>query len=283
MNDALIVSMLSVVPKNHGARWLGAGTRLRLPRFAHRMLLRWFVRKYQVDLSESQGDIDDFDSLSSFFIRTLKPGMRPIDDAPDILVSPVDGKAHTFGRIENGLFFQADGRPASVAELVGEAEAARYEGGDFAVLYLAPPDYHRVHSPVEGRVVSLDYRPGKLWPVFAAATRKVDELFGRNERLVFHMDTAAGQMAYVMVGAFGVGRIGNVFDEQITNSGQTLENRTLEPAPTVERGGEMGRFELGSTVILLTEPGRVTWEMELGQVLRMGRPIARVNPAASQG
>ena len=125
MNDALIVSLLSVVPKNRGARLIGAGARLRLPRFAHRMLLRWFVRKYAVDQSESQGTVDDFDSLSHCCVRTRKPGMRPIDEVEDILVSPVDGKAHTFGRIENGLFLQADGRPASVAELVGEAEAGR--------------------------------------------------------------------------------------------------------------------------------------------------------------
>ncbi len=278
MNDALIVSLLSVVPKNRSARLIGAGARLRLPRFAHRMLLRWFVKKYGVNLSESEGTLEDFDSLGEFFIRTLKPGMRPIDESADILVSPVDGKAHTFGRIEDGLFLQADGRPASVAELVGSEEATRYEGGGYAVLYLAPPDYHRVHSPVSGRITSLDYRPGKLWPVFAAATRKVGELFGRNERLVFHMETDAGRMAYVMVGAFGVGRIGNVFDDQITNAGRRLDGKVFDPAPTVERGGEMGRFELGSTVILLTEPGRVSWTMEPGEVLRMGRPIATVQP-----
>ena len=276
MNDALIVSVLSVVPKSPGARLMGMGARLRLPRFAHRFLLRWFVRKYGIDMSESEGTIDDYNSLGEFFIRHLKPGLRPIDDTPDILVSPVDGKAHTFGRIENGLFLQAPGRPASVAELVGEEEAKRYEGGHFAVLYLAPPDYHRVHAPVAGSIASLDYRAGTLWPVFAAATRKVDELFGRNERLVFHMDTAAGRIGYVMVGAFGVGRIGNVFDEQITNAGPKLHSKVLNPAPTVERGGEMGRFELGSTVILLTEPGRVEWEMEPGEVLRLGRRIATV-------
>jgi phosphatidylserine decarboxylase len=280
VNDALIVSMLSVVPKSRGARLMGAGARLQLPRFAHRMLLRWFVRKYGIDMSESEGTIDDYNSLGEFFIRHLKPGLRPIDEAADILVSPVDGKAHTFGCIEDGQFLQAPGRTASVSELVGEEEAARYEGGNYAVLYLAPPDYHRVHSPVAGTIASLDYRAGTLWPVFAAATRKVDELFGRNERLVFHMDTAAGRIAYVMVGAFGVGRIGNVFDEQITNAGPKVQGKVLNPAPSVERGGEMGRFELGSTVILLTEPGRVSWEMEPGEVLRMGRRIATVSPAS---
>ncbi len=276
MNDALIVSALSLVPKNRGARLMGVGARLHLPRFAHKLLLRWFVRKYGVDLSESVGTIDDFNSLGEFFIRHLKPGMRPIDDAANIVVSPVDGKAHTFGRIEQGQFLQADGRPASVAELVGETEAARFEGGNYAVLYLAPPDYHRVHAPLAATIAALDYRPGTLWPVFAAATQKVDELFGRNERLVFHLDTEAGRVAYVMVGAFGVGRIGNEFDEQITNTGKKLESRTLNPPPPVERGGELGRFELGSTVILLTEPGQIEWDMELGQVLRLGRKIGRV-------
>jgi len=280
VNDALIVSMLSVVPKNRGARLMGMGARLRLPRFAHRLLLRWFVAKYQVDLSESEGTVEDFNSLAEFFIRRLKPGMRPIDQEDGILVSPADAKAHTFGRIENGLFLQADGRPASVAELVGTEHADRFEGGDYAVLYLAPPDYHRVHSPAAGTVAFLDYRPGTLWPVFPAATRKVGELFGRNERLVIHLDTDAGRVAEVMVGAFGVGRIGNVFDPQITNAGKRLNSVTLDPVPRVERGGEVGRFELGSTVILLCEPGRVEWELEPGQVTRVGRRIARVKPVA---
>jgi phosphatidylserine decarboxylase len=125
----------------------------------------------------------------------------------------------------------------------------------------------------------MDYRAGTLWPVFAAATRKVDDLFARNERLVFSLNSDAGRISYVMVGAFGVGRIGNVFDDTVTNTGAASSLRTLEPAPAVERGGELGRFELGSTVILLCEPGRVEWEMEADQVLRLGRRIARVHPA----
>jgi phosphatidylserine decarboxylase len=256
---------------------MGAASRLRLPRFAHRMLLRWFVKKYKVDLSESVGEIEDFDSLAQFFIRKLKSGMRPIDDTPNIFVSPVDAKAHTFGLIENGMFLQAPGRPCAISALVGEEEAKRFEGGSYAVLYLAPPDYHRVHSPIACTVESMDYRGGTLWPVFAAATRKVDDLFARNERLVFHLNSEAGRIAYVMVGAFGVGRIGNVFDETVTNVGGGSAVRHLEPNPHVDRGAELGRFELGSTVILLCEPGRVEWEMEPGQVLRLGRRIARLN------
>ena len=274
MKDALIVSMLSMVPKNRTARWMGAGARLRLPRFAHRWLLRWFVWKYKVDLTECVGGIDDFESLSDFFVRALKDGMRPIDDNPAVIVSPVDGKARTLGDITDGMFLQAPGPPCPVSELVGPELAAKFEGGSFAVIYLAPPDYHRVHTPAQGQIEAMDYRPGKLWPVFPSATRKVDNLFARNERLVFDMSTEAGRCALVMVGAFGVGRISNVVDTSRTNTGTQGGRRAVDPPHALTRGGEIGRFELGSTVILLFEPGRVSWTMHPGEVLRLGRPIA---------
>ena len=266
--------MLSMVPKNRTARWLGAGARLRRPRVAHRWLLRWFVWKYKVDLTECVGGIDDFESLSDFFVRALKDGMRPIDDNPAVIVSPVDGKAHTLGDITDGMFLQAPGHPCHVSELEGPELAAKFEGGSFAVIYLAPPDYHRVHTPAQGQIEAMDYRPGKLWPVFPSATRKVDNLFARNERLVFDMSTEAGRCALVMVGAFGVGRISNVVDTSRTNTGTQGGRRAVDPPHALTRGGEIGRFELGSTVILLFEPGRVSWTMHPGEVLRLGRPIA---------
>ena len=265
--------MLSMVPKNHTARWMGAGARLRLPRFAHRWLLKWFVWKYQVDLSECVGGIEDFESLAEFFVRELKDGMRPIDMNPGALVSPVDGKAHTFGDITDGMFLQAPGQPCPVSELVGPELAPQFEGGSFAVIYLAPPDYHRVHTPVQGTIEAMDYRPGKLWPVFPSATRKVENLFARNERLVFDMQTEAGRCALVMVGAFGVGRIANIVDDARTNTGTQGGRRAVTPAHELARGAEIGRFELGSTVILLFEPGRVKWQMAHGDVLRLGSRI----------
>jgi phosphatidylserine decarboxylase len=273
VKDALIVSMLSLVPKNHAARWMGKGTRLRLPRFAHRLLLRWFVRTYKVDLSECVGGIDDFESLAHFFVRPLKEGVRPVDASPGVLVSPVDGRAHTFGEIVDGCFLQAEGKPCPVSALLGEDLAPSFEGGSYAVLYLAPPDYHRVHSPLDGSITALDYHPGQLWPVFAAATRKVKNLFARNERLVFDLQTPAGRCALVMVGAFGVGRMTNILDDGHTNSCTVSTLRPIEPPRPITRGGEIGRFELGSTVILLFEPGRVQWQMSPGQTLRLGRTI----------
>jgi phosphatidylserine decarboxylase len=276
LNDGLIVSLLSVVPKNRSARCIGAASRLRLPRFAIRWLVRWFVRKYRVNLDECEGGVDDFESLAHFFVRPLLPGMRPIDADPLVIVSPVDGTAHTFGCIEAGQYTQAPGRPSSVEQLVGAELAQRFAGGCYAVLYLAPPDYHRVHAPLAGRIRALHYRPGMLWPVFAAATRKVDDLFGRNERLVFEIDTDIGMAALVMVGAFGVGRIANVVDDYRTNSDPQPEHRAVDPEVPVDKGAEIGRFELGSTVILLFGPDVVDWTMDAGQVLRLGQPIGRM-------
>lgn len=285
MNDALIVSMLSLVPKNPTARMMGRGARLRLPTLFHRALVRWFVRKYQVDLSECEGDIDDFDSLAQFFVRGLKPGVRPVDDDPDVLVSPVDAKVHTVGDIVDGAFQQADGQRSSVPLLVGVGDprtpgvpaelGARFEGGTFAVLYLSPQDYHRVHVPADCTIRQTTYLPGALWPVFPAATRKVKDLFAINERLVFHLDTPFGAIAEVMVGAFGVGRMSTVLDDAVTNTGKAGKHQDLEPAPSFDRAQELGRFELGSTVILLAEPGALEWTIQPGEAVRLGRPIAR--------
>lgn len=285
MNDALIVSMLSIVPKNPVARGMGGASRIRLPAWLHRAVVRWFVGKYGVDLSECVGDVDDFPTLAEFFVRPLKEGVRPVDMDPDVVVSPVDARAHTFGRIEGGMFLQADGKPARVAQLLGADDprlpglgadiADRYEGGEYAVLYLSPKDYHRVHTPLEGTVAGWRYLPGQLWPVFPAATRKVDGLFGRNERMLFELDTPFGRVAEVMVGAFGVGRMSSSVTDLVTNTGGRSVDAPLDPPLPIERAGEIGRFHLGSTVILLFEPGRIEWTLEPGQVVRLGRPIAR--------
>ncbi len=286
MKDAFIVSALSLVPKNAATRMLGHVNRLSLPRFLHRMLLRWYIGHYGVDLSECVGGADDYASLADFFVRPLKPGMRTIDPRPEVLVSPVDAKVHTFGKIEAGSFLQYDGKRSSVALLLGAGDprlpgvqadlAARYEGGQFAVLYLSPKDYHRVHTPEAGVVRRLRYLPGKLWPVFPAATRKVDDVFSRNERLVFELETERfGLVTEVMVGAFGVGRMTTVVDPLITNQGLPAVEKALSPAPALGRAAELGRFEMGSTVILLLEPGKGEWTLQIGAPVRLGQPIAR--------
>lgn len=286
MKDALIVTALSVVPKNHAARGMGWLARLRLPAWLHRTVVGWFVRKYRIDLSEARGSLADYPTLADLFVRPLRPGVRPVDPRPDVLVSPVDATVHTVGTIEEGRFLQAPGVPASVADLLGVGdprtpsasaeEAARYEGGGYAVLYLSPHDYHRVHTPCACRIDSYRYLAGTLWPVFAAATRRIDNLFARNERLVFHLRTDNGAIAEVMVGAFGVGRMATVLDDRRTNCGADSADVRLPQPRELGRAEELGRFELGSTVILLTEPGAVRWTIQPGDPVRLGRPIAHL-------
>jgi phosphatidylserine decarboxylase len=251
---------------------MGAFTRLRMPGFLHRMFLRWYVGKYGVNLDECVGGITDYDSLSAFFIRQLKPGMRPTASEPGDIVSPADGLVYAAGSVTNGRLPQAPDLDYAVQTLLdGDT---RYEGGDFAVIYLSPKDYHRVHSPREGRVVGHRYLPGRLWPVFPAATRKIRDLFARNERLVIRLASeGAGEIAVVMVGAFGVGRMATVFADLVTNTGTPKEDLTLPSPHVVERAGELGRFEMGSTVVLLTEPGTVAFSCTPGETVRVGERI----------
>ena len=285
MNDALIVSLLSAVPKNPAARAMGGAARTRLPRFLHRALVRWFVRKYGVDLSECKGTIDDFDTLADFFVRELKEGVRTIDPSPDVLVSPVDATVHTVGEIQGNSFVQAEGRLSGVGKLIGVGdprtpgvspeEATRYDGGSFTVLYLSPKDYHRVHTPREGRVVGYRYLPGQLWPVFAAATARVADLFAVNERMVYQIETDMGLITEVLVGAFGVGHMSSSICDVRTNTTGLGAVVNMDPHVDLPRAAEIGRFELGSTVILLMAPNQVEWLIKPGQPVRLGQPIAR--------
>jgi len=278
--DGLLLSALSVVPKNAVTRLMGRFARSVLPRALHRAFLRWYIGHYGVDMSECQGGIDDFDTFTDFFTRPLKPGLRPICADADALVSPVDGKIYACGRIVDGRLPQSEGRTFRADTLVGapdEPDAGRFDGGSYAVIYLSPKDYHRVHTPRAGTVTRFHYVPGELWPVFPAAARDVEGLFARNERLTSFLQTDVGEIAEVMVGAFGVGRIKVRFDDTVSNQGLPRTNRTLPAAWPVERCGELGQFEMGSTVILLLPPGvDCEWSVKPGDVVRLGAPIARV-------
>lgn len=286
MKDALIVSAMSLVPKHSAASLMGRLARLRLPRFLHRLVVRVYVALYKVDLGEcAEPDVGAFDSLSEFFVRGLKPGVRPVDPAPDALVSPVDGLVASVGTIDAGRFAQAVGQWDRVDLLLGPASAGRplfdpdrYEGGPYAVIYLSPQDYHRVHSPMDGHLSCLRYLPGRLWPVFPAATRKVRELFGRNERLVFGIRGKGHTLAFAMIGAFGVGRMTSAHLPFPTNTRRAAEDFCPAPAPPIARADELGRFELGSTVILVGEPGALSLQLEAGQRVKLGERIGTLLP-----
>ncbi|MEQ1508422.1 MAG: archaetidylserine decarboxylase [Myxococcota bacterium] len=273
MKDALIVSALSLVPRNRGARAMGQLARTP----ASRWLTRAFVRAYGVDLSEAEGALHDYPTLESLFTRRLRPGVRPVDPGPDALVSPVDGRCAVVGRTVNGAIEVAPGRLLRLAPLLdrdGEDLGER----DVCVLYLSPKDYHRVHVPREGLATAWRYVPGTLWPVFPAAVRRVTDLFSRNERVTVSIATDRGPLDVVLVGAFGVGRITVEVCDLVTNAGGARSDAALTPPVPVTRGAELGTFHLGSTVVLVAEPDRYRFTVAAGDVVRVGRTIARGQP-----
>lgn len=281
MKDALIVSALSVVPKSAVARWMGGFARTRFPAAVQRALLRGYVWKYRVDLSECEGDVGDYPTLVDFFTRPLRPGVRPVDMAPEAIVSPVDGAIYAVGTVERGRLIQAPGIDYAASDLLGGGHA--YEGGAYAVIYLSPKDYHRVHTPREGAVRRYAYLPGRLWPVFPAATRRIRDLFAQNERLVSFLDTDLGEVALVMVGAFGVGRMRVVYADVVSNQGEPAAGGYVSPPRRLGRAEELGRFEMGSTVILVFPPGTVQWTVKAGEAVRLGQRIAIAQTDRSAG
>ncbi|HTS82916.1 MAG TPA: archaetidylserine decarboxylase [Myxococcaceae bacterium] len=277
MQDGTFLALMRLVPKSALSRAVGTLTRLPAPAPVHRAAMRAFARAYRVDMSEAEQDFGGYGRFSDFFARGLRPGVRQVDPDPRAVVSPVDGAVSQAGVLSRGICLQAKGIQFPVERLLDDADlAARFAlGGAFATLYLSPRDYHRVHSPVDGAIVSSRYLRGELWPVNPATVRNRDALFCLNERLVTVVDGPFGRCAVVKVGATCVGRIRAAYDDRITHAGQEAGLRAYHPARPVARGDELGRFEMGSTVILLFEPGRVVWDdwLVAGAAVRMGQRI----------
>ncbi len=266
MKDAFIVTLLSLAPRKRGARTMGWLARTR----TSKRMVRWFVHAYGVDLSEASRALSDYETLEDLFTRTLKPGVRPVDPAPNAIVSPVDGKVAFVGPTQKGKVEIAPKRFMKVSDLLAEKVSGEHEA---VVIYLSPKDYHRVHVPREGKVLSWKYVPGTLWPVFPAAVRRVKGLFERNERVCVTLETTQGPLHAVLVGAFGVGRITLDFCDIVTNTGGRAKVQKLDDGPDLARGEGLGVFHLGSTVVLVAPPGRWKWNVKAGDVVRCGKSI----------
>ena len=226
----------------------------------------------------------DYADFNSFFTRALRAGVRPVDPDPQAILSPVDGRVSEAGAISNGRLIQAKGRDYSLNTLLGgdENRAHPFEAGSFATLYLSPRDYHRIHMPCRGRLLETTYIPGRLFSVGPHTVRAIPNLFTRNERLVTLFETDAGPMAVILVGAIFVSCMetawGGIANPDMGAGLQTT--RFDQPGSTpieLQPSDEMGRFNMGSTVILLYGPGRIDWVDSLrnGQVVRMGEAIGR--------
>lgn len=275
MKDGLIITGLSLIPRRWVSWFMGLFGRTRFPAWFRRAFLDWYCRHYGVNMDEAAEPVESFPTIVDFFTRALKDGVRPVCPAEDSVVSPADAKVYAVGKILGGRLPQAQSMDYAVSDLLAGDE--RFENGEFAVLYLSPKDYHRVHSARESEVLSYRYRRGALWPVFPAATRRVRDLFARNERLIVEQRSPGlGEFCCVLVGAFGVGRMRAVFTELTTNTSANSYDSVLEPTFKLGRGDELGRFEMGSTVVLVFPPGSVSWEVEAGVDVQVGQRIARV-------
>jgi len=253
LNDLFVYSQY-LAPQHLLSRAAGKVAECEIPSFKN-AVISWFIDKYGVNMSEAAlQSPDDFKHFNDFFTRELREDARTIDESPDAIISPVDGAISQLGSINQGQVFQAKGQSFSIVELLGgdTKRAEPFIGGDFATIYLSPKDYHRIHMPCKGTLREMVYIPGKLFSVNPVTAENVPRLFARNERVAAIFDTEFGPMAMVLVGAMIVASIETVWsglvaplkrDVKSTSYGQ-YENITLE------KGQEMGRFKLGSTVVL---------------------------------
>lgn len=273
-------------PKGLYSAAIGWGARLTVPRPLRALAYRAFARRVGASLDEVELPLAEYPSFSQFFARRLRSGARPLPADADAIVAPCDGRIAALGLADEGRLIQAKGRDYALAQLLADdAASARLMGGPYITIYLSPANYHRVHAPLAAELVGYSHLPGTLFPVNPLFSREVDGLMATNERVVFHLRTAIGMAALVMVAAIGVSNI------EITHD--ALETRYLRrrkrsphrvaferPIP-VARGEELGIFHLGSTTILVFEPGRIrTSDLRVDDTVQLGQEIGRPNTRA---
>ncbi|RTL30897.1 MAG: phosphatidylserine decarboxylase [Burkholderiales bacterium] len=279
MSDRLFVSMQYVLPKK--ALTQGAGLLASMRGGALTTgFIKWFVGKYGVNMAEAANpDIASYPTFNEFFTRPLKAGARPLAQAD--LISPVDGAISQFGPIRKDQIFQAKGHDYSTRALVGgDAQlAARFEDGHFATLYLSPKDYHRIHMPCDGRLTRMIYVPGDLFSVNPATAHGVPGLFARNERVVCVFESEHGPFVLTLVGATVVGSMATTWHGVVNppRSANLREWRYDNQPIVLKQGDEMGRFLLGSTVVMLFPRGSLQFNPDwaAAKPIRMGEAMAQ--------
>jgi phosphatidylserine decarboxylase len=244
-------------------------------------LIRFLSRAFEIDLDEAaSANPDDYPHFNAFFTRELKEAARPLDPDGNTIVCPADGVVSQCGAIQDGRIFQAKGHSFTSAELLGGDEdlAKRFDDGRFATIYLSPRDYHRVHMPLSGRLQDTIYIPGRLFSVAPLTVSNIPRLFARNERIAALFDTPAGPLAQILVGAINVSAMETVWQGEVPGERGIRVENWVDQAIQIDRGAEMGRFNMGSTVILLFAPGQIEWDESFtaGTAVRMGQRIGKL-------
>jgi phosphatidylserine decarboxylase len=288
VKERLFVAMQHVIPQHLLSRLVYHATRSRSPVLKN-ALIKSFMHGFHPDMSEAaRPDPLSYASFNDFFTRVLRPGARPIDSDSRTLVSPVDGAISQIGRLDGPQIMQAKGHSYSLQALLGSGGAGapdwapKFAGGSFATLYLAPFNYHRIHMPLAGTLRAAWYVPGKLFSVNAVTASAVPGLFARNERIVCIFEAGTLSFALVMVGALFVGSMDTVWHGEVTpRSPRRRIELPLEAtrAPLrLEKAAEMGRFNMGSTVILVFPPDTIDWVSTArpGEAVAVGQRLAKL-------
>ena len=280
--ESLFVGLQYLLPHHLLSRLMHAVTRIETPVFKD-MLIRTAIDWYRVDMNEAlESDPRRYRSFNDFFTRALNPDARPVAQAANAIACPADGALSQAGDIEDGYLFQAKGHDYSLLELLGgdPAMSQLFEEGSFATVYLSPRDYHRVHMPYGGKLKKMVHVPGRLFSVNETTCEKVPRLFARNERVICLFDTDIGPMAVILVGAIFVASMDTVWAGTVTPVHQRINSWNYPPSTraksiSLNKGEEMGRFNMGSTVIMLFGKDAVEWAEDFtpGVKVRMGQAI----------
>ena len=252
--DKLVTLPQYIIPQHVFSLVMYRATRCEVVWFKN-LIISTIIKQYRVNMAEAaEMDLDYYSSFNTFFTRLLRNDVRPISESD--IVSPVDGVVSQVGPVTSGQIVQAKGQEYSVLALLGgdDALTSEFVGGQFATIYLSPKDYHRIHMPATGILRKMRYIPGKLFSVSPRTARAVPDLFARNERVAVTFDTDFGPIVMVLVGAIFVGSMETIWAGQITpNYGKVIQQWTYDgdQAITIEKGQEMGRFNMGSTVVML--------------------------------
>ena len=254
---------MPILPKGEMSHWTGRIVHKKFPGPLGRKAVEWFAKYYNINLDEAEFPIEKYESIGALFTRKLKPGIRPIGNAP--VVHPADSFISQAGVIDQMKMIQAKGKDYEVGELIGNEEWAKYfDGGSFLTYYLCPTDYHRVHCPVDGEIKWAKHIPGEFWPVNEWSVNAISNLFSINERVAVGIETPKGKVVLVMVAATNVGNMTMSFDEKITTTarGKSRQARQFDYSNpiSIHKGDEVGIFHMGSTVVMLYERGIVPTE-----------------------
>jgi phosphatidylserine decarboxylase len=283
--DRLFAALQYVLPKRALSRLIYSVMRAETPAYKN-LLIRNFLKGYRVNMAEAvQSDPFAYRSFNEFFTRPLRPGARTIAPGADIIVSPVDGTVSQAGPVHDRSIVQAKGIEYSLHELLAydAVGVQSYRNGSFACIYLAPYNYHRIHMPFAGQLRSTVYVPGDLFSVNAATARAIPRVFARNERVICEFDTTVGRMALILVGALFVGSMETVYAGEINPPPRRKRGTTILSEGiglSFAKGAEIGRFNMGSTVVLLFQQHRARWEeflqpqatVQLGQTIGIATP-----------